>query len=93
MTLTIINDLPSEAYHAHPALGSSSIRTLTNQTPAKFNYQRTHPYYSDAFDIGTAAHSVILEDSFEGIQEVEADNWLTKAAKEEQHEQPGRCHC
>lgn len=80
--MRIITDLASKDYHAHAALGSSSIRTLTNQTPAKFDYQRNHPYYSDAFDLGQAAHSVILEDSFDGIQEVEAENWLTKAAKE-----------
>lgn len=78
----IIEDMPNEAYHRHSALGSSSIRTLTSKTPAHFDYQRNRPTYSDAFDIGTAAHSIILEDSFDGIQEVTADNWMTKAAKE-----------
>jgi hypothetical protein len=80
--MTIEYGMPSAAYHAHSALGSSSIRTLTSKTPAHYAYQRNRPAYSGAFDIGTAAHSVILEDTFAGIQEVEADNWMTKAAKE-----------
>lgn len=82
----IIEGMPNAAYHAHSALGSSSIRTLTSKTPAHYNYQRNRPTYSGAFDIGTAAHSVILEDTFAGIQEVESENWMTKAAKEARNE-------
>jgi hypothetical protein len=55
---------------------------LATRTPAHYQWDKTHPKYSDAFTLGTAAHSLILEDDTTGIVTVEADNWLTKAAKE-----------
>jgi hypothetical protein len=69
-------------YHANPALGSTSLKTLATKTPAHYQHDKTHPKHSDAFTIGTAAHSLILEDSMADIVVVTADNWLGKAAKE-----------
>jgi hypothetical protein len=69
-------------YHANPALGSTSLKTLATKTPAHYQHDKTHPKFSDAFTLGTAAHSLILEDDTSGIEIVDADNWLTKAAKE-----------
>lgn len=69
-------------YHADPALGSTSLKTLATKTPAHYIHDKTHPKFSDAFTLGTAAHSLILEDDTSGIEVVFADNWLTKAAKE-----------
>jgi hypothetical protein len=69
-------------YHASPALGSTSLKTLATKTPAHYQHDKTHPKFSDAFTLGTAAHSLILEDDTSGIEIVDADNWLTKAAKE-----------
>lgn len=69
-------------YHADPALGSTSLKTLATKTPAHYQHDRTHPKFSDAFTLGTAAHSLILEDDTSGIEIVFADNWLSKAAKE-----------
>jgi hypothetical protein len=69
-------------YHRDPALGSTSLKTLATKTPAHFKYDSTHPKSSDAFTLGTAVHSVILEDSLEGIDVVPADNWISKVAKE-----------
>jgi hypothetical protein len=69
-------------YHADPALGSTSLKTLATRTPANYQHDLTHPKFSDAFTLGTAAHSLILEDSMADIVVVEADNWLTKFAKE-----------
>ena len=68
-------------YHADPALGSTSLKTLATRTPAHYQHDKAHPKSSDAFTLGTAAHSLILEGDTSGIVVVEADNWLTKDAK------------
>lgn len=72
----------SADYHADPALGSTSLKTLATRTPAHYQHDKAHPKNSDAFTLGTAAHSIILEGDPSGIVTVDADNWLTKAAKE-----------
>jgi hypothetical protein len=78
----IYPDVSNSTYHADPALGSTSLKTLATRTPAHYQHDKTHPKFSDAFTLGTAAHSLILEDDTSGIEVVDAENWLTKAAKE-----------
>jgi len=78
----IYSGVTNADYHRDPALGSTSLKTLATKTPAHYKHDQTHPKFSDAFTLGTAAHSVILEDDITGIVVVTADNWLTKAAKE-----------
>lgn len=78
----IYDGITNAAYHADSALGSTSLKTLATRTPAHYQHDKLHPKFSDAFTLGTAAHSVILEDDLSGIVLVDADNWLTKAAKE-----------
>jgi len=68
-------------YHADPALGSTSLKTLATKTPAHYKYDQEHPKTSDAFNLGTAAHSLILEDDTTQFEIVDAANWLTKDAK------------
>lgn len=84
--------LTAAEYHADPApepsLSSSIIRVLLNQSPAHAWQQ--HPRLNPAlerreaahFDVGTAAHAMLLEgrDAF-GV--VDADDWRTSAAKEQ----------
>lgn len=78
----IYDGISNADYHAHPALGSTSLKTLATRTPAHYQWDKTHRKNTDAFTIGTAAHSLILENDTSGIEVVAADNWLTKAAKE-----------
>lgn len=78
----IYDGIANADYHAHPALGSTSLKTLATRTPAHYQWDKTHKKNTDAFTIGTAAHSLILEDDTSNIAMVDADNWLTKAAKE-----------
>lgn len=78
----IYSGVSSADYHADDALGSTSLKTLATRTPAHYQYEKLHPKSSDAFTLGTAAHSLILEGDVSGIRVIEADNWLTKAAKE-----------
>lgn len=68
-------------YHRDEALGSTSLKTLATRTPAHYQHDKARPKFSDAFTLGTAAHSLILEADTSGIVVVEADNWLTKDAK------------
>lgn len=78
----IYGDITNADYHSDPALGSTSLKTLATRTPAHYQHDKTHPKFSDAFTLGTAVHSLILEGDESNILVVEADNWLTKAAKE-----------
>lgn len=78
----VIDGMDNADYHAHPALGSTSLKTLATKTPAHYKYDQDHPRHSDAFDLGTAVHSITLEDDESGIAEVDASSWQTKAAKE-----------
>lgn len=78
----IHDSVANRDYHADPALGSTSLKTLATKTPAHYQHDLTHPKFSDAFTLGTAVHSLVLEGDTTGFHVVEADNWLTKAAKE-----------
>lgn len=90
MSVTItepgLYDMSNAEYHADPvpagSLSSSGARKILEKTPAHFRHDQTHSTHSDAFDMGTAAHSVILEGDTSGIVVVDAGAWTTKAAKE-----------
>jgi hypothetical protein len=85
--------LTREAYHAsptiEPSLSSSGAVTLVQECPAVFwanspfspNFM---PEQKLEFDIGNAAHLIILEPAKWGSQvvEIDADNYKTKAAQE-----------
>lgn len=86
-----VYDIPDHAYHADPvpggSLSSSGARKLLPPScPAKFRYWADHGSEHKAeFDFGHAAHKLVLGVGPE-IVIVEADNWLTKAAKQERAE-------
>lgn len=73
--------LTNSEYHRDAALGSTSLKTLALKTPAHYQHDKQHPKFSDAFTLGTAAHSMILENDTSSIVVVDAANWLTKDAK------------
>jgi hypothetical protein len=78
----IYDGVSNADYHRDEALGSTSLKTLATKTPAHYQWDKAHPKFSDAFTLGTAAHSLILENDTSGIVVVDAANWMTKAAKE-----------
>jgi hypothetical protein len=77
----VYDDISNKDYHADPALGSTSLKTLALRTPAHWKWERENPVHKDAYDIGTAAHSLILEDDESHLVIVEANDWKTKAAQ------------
>lgn len=86
-TLIGVFDMPAEQYHARPELSSSGARKLLQAAgPARFRYEQTHPPRpTDEMTFGSAAHKLVLGEGA-AIVEVEAANWLTKAAKEARNE-------
>ncbi len=70
-----------------PSLSSGCASLLLNRSPrhAWYSHPKLNPDWQERhdpkFDLGTVAHQVLLEGRA-NIVVVEADNWLTKAAKE-----------
>lgn len=79
----VYDDMPAELYHADPALSSSGAKKLLAPScPAIFEYEREHGQeHRNEFDIGTAAHTLLLGSGPEPYV-IDAKNYLTKAAKE-----------
>lgn len=93
MNIGIHSGVPSAQYHSDPcefpSLSSSIAKLLLERPPywAWAAHPKLNPDWKpaepkSAFDIGSAAHALLLEDGA-GIEMVDADNWLTKAAKEQ----------
>lgn len=60
MVNVIVKDMPERAYHARPELSSTGARRLL-ESPARFNYWRTHQEPGkQSFDVGTAVHTKVL---------------------------------
>lgn len=88
-----IYDLTAAEYHSdpcpQPSLSSSIAKTLIDQSPlhAWHQHPRLNPKFEpeqdSRFDLGSAAHMVLLERRSDGIAIVVADDWRTKAAREQ----------
>jgi hypothetical protein len=69
----IYPDIPNEEYHRDPALGSTSLKTLATRTPAHWKWESAHPVHKDIYDLGTVAHSLILEDDVSGVVVIDVE--------------------
>ena len=78
----VIDGMSNGDYHRHPALGSTSLKTLATKSPAHHKWSLNHSDHKPQYDFGSAAHAWILEGDRDQIAVIRADNWLTKAAKE-----------
>lgn len=58
----VYESISNRDYHADPALGSTSLKTLALRTPAHWKHESENPVHKDVYDIGTLTHSLILED-------------------------------
>ncbi len=81
--MTIIENLSDVEYHADlGSLSSSGARAIL-ASPAQFRYDQDHPREStDAFDLGHAAHTLVLGKGAPLVA-VPFDDWRSKAAREE----------
>lgn len=87
-----ISNITAEDYHKDPApqpsLSSSIAKILLEQSPrhAWLAHPRLNTNYvaeeDSRFDLGTAAHAMLLERDGSRIVWVDADDWRTKAARE-----------
>ena len=85
-----IHTIPAALYHADPtdapSLSNSIIKTLLTKSPhhAWLKHPRLNPQYQatedSKFDLGSAAHSMLLE-GIDKVQVIDADDWRTKEAK------------
>lgn len=80
----IIDGMPADQYHASPGLSSTGLRLIA-RTPAHYRWEQEHPTTSDEFDLGTVAHSVILEGDNSGVAIIDMDDRRTKAYKEAEY--------
>lgn len=81
----IYEGITNADYHADPALGSTSLKTLALRTPAHWKWESEHPVHKDIYDLGTVAHSLILEDDESGVEVIDVDDkrgnkWTIPAA-------------
>lgn len=84
-------ELTNEQYHKDPvpegSLSQSGAKTLNSLTPAHFKYERDHGRPPKrAFDVGQAAHDIVLERSEDNLVVIDATSYRTKVAQEAQAE-------
>lgn len=87
--------MTADEYHQdptpEPSLSSSLAKMLLAESPRKvwYSHPRLNPAYEhdddDKFDLGTAAHALLLE-GLDRMHVCEFDDWRTKAAKEQKAE-------
>jgi PDDEXK-like domain of unknown function (DUF3799) len=80
----IYSRIPEDMYHGdRDSLSSSGARLLLNTTALEFYYQlQQPPPPRKVFDYGSACHKMVLGEG-QQICVVDADNWTTKAAREQ----------
>ncbi|WP_326600555.1 PD-(D/E)XK nuclease-like domain-containing protein [Rhodococcus sp. PD04] len=81
-------DVPEAIYHGDRGTLSQSgaKKLLPPSCPAIFHYEREHPPApKDVFDIGSAAHALVLGVG-DPIARLDFDDWKTKAAREARDE-------
>lgn len=87
ITTAGVYNVPEAEYHADPIEGGSlscsgSKLLLPPSCPAKFKWQRDNgSEHKAVFDFGSAAHRLVLGAGAD-LEVIDADNWMTKAAKE-----------
>ena len=83
---TITHAMPAREYHAHPGINASTLKAVAKHPLAKVLWDMEHRVHKPALDVGSAAHSLILEGHLNDVEVVDAENWRTKAAREQADE-------
>jgi len=87
-----IYEMPAIEYHKdpclYPSLSASIAHILLTQTPeaAKNQHPRLNktfqPKFKNEFDLGSAAHAIILEGNEKAIQVIDAEDWRKKETQQ-----------
>src|SRR5450759_779406 len=82
-----IQTISSEEYHSSTALSASLAHILCSQSPLHaWTASHLNPNYkredAERFEIGTAAHALLLEGN-DGVAMIDAPDWRSKAARDE----------
>lgn len=80
----VYDSIPNETYHQLEAVGSTTLKGLLDPDNAgAFDSRGRVPMAStSALQLGTVAHSVILEGDTSGVEVIPYDDYRTAAAKE-----------
>ncbi len=79
------SDVPEIAYHSDTVSLSVSGAKLLLKAPALYRWRLDHPEHKDVFDIGHAAHALVLGVGAK-IRVVYAEDWRSKDAREERED-------
>jgi hypothetical protein len=74
-------DIPELEYHALPGLSSTGVKAMLD-SPARYQYSRTHRVEKTAFDLGHAVHGLVLGTGLDLVR-IDAEEWRTNAVKEQ----------
>lgn len=83
MTPGFHSNIDEVTYHGdRTSLSVSGAKTLL-RAPALFKWQQDHPVFKAVFDVGSAAHALVLGRGMDNVYVAPFDNWQTKAAQTE----------
>lgn len=74
--------LDEARYHGHKGSLSVSGAKVLLKAPALYKWQQEHPVHKDVFDVGSAAHKLVLGVGAP-LRVVDADSWRGKDARAE----------
>lgn len=75
------DDVPEAEYHADRESLSVSGAKVILRSPALFRHQQNNPVHKDVFDVGSAAHGLVLGVG-QDFASIDAPDWRGKEARE-----------
>ena len=86
MTTRLVMGMSAAEYHAYPALGSTSLKLFADpdKSLALAKYEMERDEHKAAYDLGTLAHALILEDALDDlVAYVDAPDYRSAGARKE----------
>lgn len=82
----VYTDMPNDVYHRDPvpsgSLSSTGARRLLPPScPALYQWEREHPVFKDVYDLGSAAHQLVLGDPHNRLVIIDEKDWRKHAAQ------------
>ena len=79
--MPIFHNTTEAEYNAMPGLRISTVRAVM-QNPARYKHERDNPSTEKHFTLGSAVHSLLLEDG-KTVVHVPVNDWKTVKAREQ----------